>query len=70
MGEAATIQQVYDELQDLKREVHYIKKHIVDPDTIMTKEEEKALQEAEAEYKAGNSVSLEDFKKEMSAKDA
>lgn len=41
MAETITIDKLYDELKSLKRDVTFIKKHMFDPDTIMTTEESK-----------------------------
>jgi hypothetical protein len=61
----ATLEKVYDELKSLKKDVRFIKQHMVDVDTMLTPEEEERFEEGMKEYKEGKAVSLEDFEKEM-----
>ena len=56
---------VFDELKSLKKEVTFIKKHMVNVDMFMTPEEEERLTEALEEHKKGKTISLEDLKKEI-----
>lgn len=70
MAETVTIQRIYKELKELKREVHFIKEHMFDPDTIMTPEEEEHFAEAMKELKEGKTTSLSDLKKELGLEDA
>ena len=65
MAESVTIKQVYDELIGLKNEVIFIKKHMFDPDTIMTIEESKRFEQAMKELKKGKTTSLASIKKEL-----
>ena len=65
MIEAVTMDMVFDELKSLKKEVTFIKKHMVDVDMFMTPEEEERLTEALEEHKKGKTISLEDLKKEI-----
>lgn len=65
MAETVTIQKVYDEIKSLKEEVGFIKKHMFDPDTILTSEEEKVFHQSLREYKEGKTKSLEQLKKEL-----
>ncbi len=62
MAEAVTTEELYTELKAIRKDVSYIKEHL---DTALTDDEEEALAEAEKEYRAGKSVSLKQFKKEM-----
>lgn len=57
--------QVIEKLDVIKLELDYIKKHMVDVDTILTLEEEKRLDESLEDFKKGGTVSLENFEKEM-----
>ena len=66
MPETTTIKKIYDEIKVLKKDVTFIKKHMVDVDTILTPEEAKRLDESLKEFKEGKSTSLEEFEKEMS----
>lgn len=65
MSEAVTMNMVYDELQSLKKEVTFIKKHMFDPDTIMTIEEERRFEQSLEELKAGKTTPLSELKKEL-----
>jgi len=65
MEEARTIQKIYTELKELKTEVSFIKKHMFDPDAIMTTNEAKRFNESMKELKQGKTTSLSALKKEM-----
>jgi len=65
MTEAVTMNMVYDELRSMKKELNYIKEHMVDVDMFLTPEEEERLNEALEEHKKGKTISLEDLKKEL-----
>ena len=66
MQETKTIQKIYTELKELKTEVSFIKKHMFDPDTIMTIDEAKRFNESMKELKQGKTTSLFELKKELS----
>ena len=65
MTETISIKKVYDELKLMRNDILFIKKHINDPDTIMTEEESKRFEESIAELKQGKTVSLDKLKKEL-----
>ena len=65
MAETITIKKIYDELKDIKREVTFIKKHMFDPDTIMTTEEARRFEQSMNELKEGKTTSLSELKKEL-----
>jgi len=65
MAETTTIQKIYDELKGLKKDVTFIKKHMFDPDTIMTTEESKRFEESMKEFKEGKTTPLSEIKKEL-----
>ena len=52
MTETATIQKIYAELKDLKREVIFIKKHMVESETL-TQDDIDSLREAEHDLREG-----------------
>ncbi len=54
--------QIIDELKCIKEELHYIKIHMIDVDTILTAEEKKLLDESIVHEKAGKMISLEELK--------
>jgi hypothetical protein len=60
-----TSKDVLEELKAIRRDLLYIKKHMVDVDTILTAEEEKILEESLEEHKKGKTTSLKDFEKEL-----
>ncbi|MDI6859003.1 MAG: hypothetical protein QMC85_00750 [Methanocellales archaeon] len=57
--------EIVEELKTIREDLDYIKKHMVDVDTILTPEEEKRLEESLKEYKEGETTRLEDFEKEL-----
>lgn len=65
MSEAVTMSMVYDELKDMKKELAYIKDHMVDVDMFLTAEEEIKLEEALEEHKKGKTISLDKLKAEL-----
>ena len=52
------------ELEEIKKELYFIKEHMVDADTILTPEEELELDESLKELKQGKTFSLEQIKKD------
>ena len=61
----AVIEKIYEELKDLKKEVVFIKKHMFDPDTIMTIEEGKRFEQSIKELKEGKTTPISSLKKEL-----
>ena len=53
---------IMDKLKSIKDELHYIKVHMVDADTILTAEEKQLLDESIVNEKAGKLTSLEELK--------
>ena len=51
------------ELKEIKREIEYIKEHMIDSDFILSVEEEKILEESMKEFEEGKAVKLEDFER-------
>ena len=58
-------QEIINKLDMIKVDLDYIKKRIIDEDTIMDEEDYQELEEARKEFKEGRTTSLEDLKKEM-----
>ncbi len=52
-------------LTKLQSDIEYIKEHIVDIDTVLTIEEEEALEESLKELKEGKTISHKQLKKEL-----
>ena len=65
MTETINMEKMYKELLALRKEVQFIKTHMVNQDTIMTTEEEERYERAMQEYKEGKTISLKDLKKEL-----
>ena len=65
MAESINVKKIYDELEDLKKEVIFIKNHMFDPDTIMTIEESRRFEQAMIELEEGQTISHENLKKEL-----
>ena len=61
----ATLDQIYGELRKLKEEVVFIKKHMFDPDTIMTSEEGRRFERSMDELQVGTTMSLDKLKKQI-----
>ena len=57
--------QILEKLDAIKSELDFIKKHMVDVDTILTHDEEERLEESLRDLKEGRTTSLEDFEKEI-----
>ena len=65
MAETATIQKVYDEIKSLRKELVFIKEHMVDQDLIMDVDEERRFKQAVKELKEGKTKNLAQIKKEL-----
>jgi len=57
--------EIWEELKVIRRELGYIKEHMVDVDTVLTQEEERILDESLREFEEGETTKLEDFEKEL-----
>lgn len=60
-----SVSEVVEELKKIRKDLEYIKVHMVDVDTILTHEEEMSLDESLKEYGEGKATRFEDFEKEM-----
>ncbi len=56
--------EVIKELKTIKRDLEYIKLHMVDIDVILTPEEDKILEEGLKEFEAEKTISLADLKRD------
>ena len=61
---AITEKELIKELKAIRKDLAYIKEHMVDIDTILTPEEEKILEEGITEFKDGKSINIEDLKRD------
>ena len=58
---------ILNELKSIKKDLAFIKTHMVDRDEIMTKEEQGMVTEALEEERLGKTVSLASVKKRLGA---
>ncbi|MCK4491132.1 MAG: hypothetical protein KAU03_00810 [Candidatus Altiarchaeales archaeon] len=65
MAQVLIPKEVVKELKAIRKDLDYIKEHMVDADTILTLEEEARLEESLREHKEGKTAKLEDVKKEL-----
>ena len=56
--------EVTRELKAIRKDLEYIKAHMVDVDMLLTPSEEKLLEQGVAEFESGKTVKLEDFERE------
>ena len=62
MAESAT-KGLVDELKAIKKDLAYIKEHMVDVDMVLTPVEERRLESSLEEYRKGKTTKLEDFER-------
>jgi len=65
MSQTIMEREILVELKNIKKDIEYIKTHMVNADTILTPEEEKRLDESIKAYKQGDVISLDEFEKEI-----
>jgi len=53
MGETALEEKIVHELEAIRHDIEYIKKHIVDVDTVLTDNDMESLREADKDLLAG-----------------
>ena len=56
---------ILEDLKEIKKELSFIKEHMVDIDSIMSEEDYRALQEYRKEKKSGKLLSHEQLLKEL-----
>lgn len=56
--------EIMEELKAIRRDLDFIKEHIIDIDTILTSEEEKTLEEAMKELREEKATKLEKLESE------
>jgi len=57
--------QILNELKEIKKDLKFIKSHMVDRDTVLDEDDKIAIREARKELKEGKTISHEDLKKEL-----
>ena len=60
-----TLKRIHKNLESLKKEIVFIKKHMFDPDTIMSSEESRRFEQSMKELKEGKTTTLSELKKEL-----
>jgi len=65
MAETIIVKKLVTELREIKKDLSFIKKHMFDPDSIMTIEESKRFEQSLKELKEGKTTPLSDMKKEL-----
>ncbi|PIO04294.1 hypothetical protein COT48_01190, partial [Candidatus Woesearchaeota archaeon CG08_land_8_20_14_0_20_47_9] len=63
--ETTISKEILKDLKVIKKDLGFIKAHMIDADVILTPKEEARLEESLEEYRKGKTVSLEAFEKEM-----
>lgn len=61
--EDANVALILKEIREIKKEIAYIKEHMIDMDRILTDEEIIMLKEAEKEFEEGKTIKLEDMER-------
>jgi len=57
--------ELVEEIRAIRKDLEYIKAHMVDADSILTPEEEARLEKSLEEHRKGKTLRLEDFEKSM-----
>jgi hypothetical protein len=65
MAYANPSKELVEEIRAIRKDLDYIKAHMVDVDSILTPEEEVRLEKSLEEHKKGKSIRLEDFEKSI-----
>ena len=61
-----TESRIMEELKAIKKDLRYIRKHMVDADAILTPDEKRILGESLEEFEKGKTSRLEDLERETS----
>jgi len=61
----AEAKEIMAKLNTIQEELDYIKNHMVDIDTVLSADDQKALDEARKELRAGETKSLDQVKAEL-----
>ncbi len=58
-------QLLLEKMEEIKKDLNFIKEHMIDADTLLSPEEIILLHQAREEEKKGETISLEQLKKEL-----
>lgn len=61
MAETIIVKKLATELREIRKDLSFIKKHMFDPDSIMTVEESKRFEQSLKELKEGKTTSISDI---------
>lgn len=61
-------EEILEKLAKLQADMEFLKRNMVDPDCILTPEEEDRLEESLEEFRQGKTISHEQLKKELGLK--
>ena len=64
-GTEEDVGMILKELTEIKKELRYIKEHMIDIDSILTSDEEYLLNIAKNEYHEGKTIPLDDAKRNL-----
>ena len=64
MPEVLSVGKIFKEIKAIKEDVSFIKRHMFDPDTIMSIEESRRFEQAIKEFQEGKTISPNNLKKE------
>ena len=64
-GTEEDVGMILKELTEIKKELKYIKEHMIDIDSILTSDEEYLLNIAKREYNEGKTIRLDDAKRDL-----
>jgi len=58
-------EQIVEELRAIRRDIDYIKTHMVDADTVLSKKDKESIRKALLEHRQGKTIPLEEFEKKQ-----
>ncbi len=62
--EAIQMGDVLEELKALRKDISFIKKHMFDPDCVLTADDKMCVAEAREDYRKGETIPIEELEKE------
>ncbi len=65
MAEVVTVETLHNQLIELKKDMEYIKNHMLDPDLVMSTEESERFEQSMKDLADGKAVPLDQVKREL-----